>query len=101
MTPLFSLRGAAAGVHLILLNLELGMTTLTVRGDLLPTTSQLPSSANLRANPRMSLRGVALAGDLITTVPGVFREADFLDRLRLGEGLQPQWPTSVFSDSVS
>jgi hypothetical protein len=64
------------------------MTTLTVRGDLLPTTSQVPSSANLRANPRMSLRGGALAGDRITTVPGVFREADFLDRVRLGEGCQ-------------
>jgi hypothetical protein len=40
------------------------------------------------ANVMHRVGGAALAGDRITIVPGVFSEADFLGRVRLGQGCQ-------------
>src|ERR1700721_297132 len=40
------------------------------------------------ANVRLRVGGTGLAGNRITTVPGVFREVGFLDRASLGEWWQ-------------
>jgi hypothetical protein len=62
------------------------VTTVDRSWDLLPTTSQLEA-----ANVTLRVGGAALAGNRITTVPGVFREVDFLDHVCLGEERRSHW----------
>jgi hypothetical protein len=77
------------------------MTTGDQWCGLLADDVQLPSSANLRAKPRISRSAwtARRSNDLITTVPGFFREADFLDRVRLDKEYQ-RWSHDSFSRRV-
>jgi hypothetical protein len=76
------------------------MTTGDQWCGLLADDVPLPSSANLRAKPQISrsARTARRYNDRITTVPGVFREADFLDRVRLDKDYQ-RWAHGPFLQS--